>query len=61
MDDSSHDFAVPPLPDRRWLLFADTSKPSPEDVSDPGEERPVDGDRYTVGGRSVVILTSTEH
>ena len=60
MDDAPHDFAIPTLPDRRWLLFADTSKPSPEDISAPGEERPFDGDRYTAAGRSVVIFTSTE-
>jgi len=60
MDDNPHDFAVPPLDDRRWLLFADTAKPSPEDISAPGEERPYDGERYLVPGRSVVILASAD-
>jgi len=60
MDDNPHEFAVPPLDDRRWLLFADTARPSPEDISAPGEERPYDGERYVVSGRSVVILASAD-
>jgi glycogen operon protein len=60
MDDDTHEFAVPPLDDRRWLLFADTAKPSPEDISATGEERPFDGERYPVSGRSVVILASAD-
>jgi isoamylase len=60
MDDATHDFAVPTLPDRRWLLFADTAKPAPEDISSAGDERPFEGDRYPVAGRSVVILASAE-
>ena len=60
MDDNPHEFAVPPLEDRRWLLFADTAKPSPEDISAPGEERQYDGGRYLVSGRSVVILASAD-
>ena len=60
MDDAPHDFAIPTLPDRRWLLFADTSKPAPEDISAPGEERPFEGDRYTAAGRSVVIFMSID-
>jgi glycogen operon protein len=60
MDDDTHEFAVPPLDDRRWLLFADTAKPSPEDISATGEERPFDGERYPVSGRSVVNLASAD-
>jgi isoamylase len=60
MDDNPHEFAVPPLDDRRWLLFADTAKPSPEDISPPGEERPFEEERYLVSGRSVVILASAD-
>jgi glycogen operon protein len=60
MDDAAHDFAVPQLEGRRWEVFADTSKPAPEDILSEGQERPLDGDRYTVSARSVVILTSTE-
>jgi glycogen operon protein len=60
MDDNTHDFAVPQLDDRRWMLFADTAKPSPEDIAEPGEEKPFDGERYTVAGHSVVILASAD-
>jgi glycogen operon protein len=60
MDDNPHEFAVPPLDDRRWLLFADTAKPSPEDISAPGEERPFEEERYLASGRSVVILASAD-
>jgi glycogen operon protein len=60
MDDGAHDFAVPVLEGRRWDVFADTSRPAPEDILSQGEERPLDGDRYTVNARSIVILTSTE-
>jgi len=60
MDDQPHDFAVPVLEDRGWFVFADTDRPSPEDIAAPGEERPFDGDRYTVSGRGVVILASAD-
>jgi len=60
MDDNPHDFAVPPLEDREWLLFADTAKPSPNDIAEPGVEEPLAGDRCTVSGRSIVILASAD-
>jgi glycogen operon protein len=60
MDDNPHDFAVPVLEDRGWFVFADTDRPSPEDIAAPGEERPFDGERYTVSGRSIVILASAD-
>jgi isoamylase len=59
MDDAPHDFAVPQLSDRRWTLFADTAKPSPHDIHPAGECPLIDGDRYPVEGRSIVILAST--
>jgi glycogen operon protein len=60
MDDAPHDFAVPDDDDRRWLLFADTSKPSPGDIAEPGQAVPFEGERYTVEGRSIVILESQD-
>jgi glycogen operon protein len=60
MDDSPHDFAVPAAEGRRWLVFADTAKPSPEDIAEDGEERPFEGERCTVEGRSIVILVSPD-
>jgi glycogen operon protein len=59
MDDAPHDFAVPP--DRRWLAFADTAKASPDDIAEPGQEPPLEGERCTVEGRSIVVLVSQEN
>jgi isoamylase len=39
-----------------WLLVADTSLPSPRDMSDPDEKRLLTSSDYLVGGRSVVVL-----
>jgi isoamylase len=60
MDDSPHDFAVPLDGERRWLRFADTAKPSPEDIFEPGTEPSFDGERCSVEGRSIVILVSPD-
>jgi glycogen operon protein len=60
MDDAPHDFAVPTADGRRWARFADTGRPSPDDIADPGQEQPFDGDRCTVQGRSIVVLTSSD-
>jgi isoamylase len=60
MDDAPHDFAIPTAPDRKWLRFADTAMPSPDDITEIGDEVPHEGDRYTVSGRSIVILVSPD-
>ena len=60
MDDAPHDFAVPPREDSRWTLFADTAKASPDDIAEPGKERPFEGERCAVEGRSIVILVSQD-
>jgi glycogen operon protein len=61
MDDAAHDFAVPDDDeDRRWLVFADTAKASPDDIAEPGQEKPFEGKRCTVEGRSIVILESQD-
>ncbi|HRO91572.1 MAG TPA: alpha-amylase family glycosyl hydrolase, partial [Promineifilum sp.] len=54
-----HTFELPRLQDgRRWHLFADTSRPSPDDIHEPGQERLLRAQRnLPVGPRSVVILT----
>ena len=54
----SHNFELPRLRDgRRWLLFADTFRESPDDIHAPGAERPLRAQRnLAVGPRSVVIL-----
>jgi glycogen operon protein len=58
MDSANHDFAVPD--NVRWGVFSDTSKEPPDDIADLGHERPFVGERYTVEGRSIVILASQE-
>jgi glycogen operon protein len=39
-----------------WLRVADTSLPSPDDITDPGQETQLDSLRYSVRARSVVVL-----
>ncbi len=51
-------FAVPEVQGRKWHHAVDTSKPSPDDIADAGTERPVQSDRVTVNGRSIVVLIS---
>ena len=42
---------------RRWLRFADTSLPSPDDLSEPGREVELkDQNKYAVDSRSIVVL-----
>jgi len=60
MDDKTHDFAVPRDGGRSWLAVADTAKASPDDIAEPGQERPFEDERYAVEGRSIVILSSRE-
>lgn len=51
-------FAVPEVPGRRWHRAIDTSLPSPDDILDLGDERPIGSDRMTVSGRSIIVLIS---
>ena len=53
-----HTFELPRLRDgRRWHLFADTSRPAPDDSCEPGQERLLRAQRnLPAGPRSVVIL-----
>jgi glycogen operon protein len=60
MDDAPHEFAVPQGDDLAWLVFADTSKGSPDDIAEPGQAAVFEGDRCTVEGRSIVILESQD-
>ncbi len=53
------DFELPPIDDRMscgWLRMVDTSLPSPFDISEPGRGIHVDGYRYLVNPRSIVML-----
>ncbi len=53
-------FALPPVPGRRWYRVADTALSAPDDIANPGEEIPVEGDTYRATNRSVVILVSRD-
>ncbi len=52
------EFELPPVAGRTWHRTCDTSLASPEDIADPGREVRIDGDKYVVNGRSVVVLVS---
>jgi glycogen operon protein len=52
------DMAIPEIPGRAWRRAIDTALAAPEDIRPTGTERPVDGARYPVAGRSVVVLLS---
>jgi isoamylase len=41
-----------------WVRVVDTALPAPDDIADPGSEVAISSLQYTVGGRSVVVLTS---
>jgi glycogen operon protein len=60
--DASAEFALPPLPaGRRWHRKADTSQPSPADISPLGGSPRLDQqDHYTVAPQSSVILIATQ-
>jgi isoamylase len=53
-------FELPSHPQgRRWHVFMNTAMPTPEDVWEPGQEPPLQGqDTILVGGRSVVVLVA---
>jgi len=53
------DFELPPMDDKKssgWLRMVDTSLPSPFDVAEAGSGIRVDGNRYLVNPRSIVML-----
>ncbi len=52
------DFELPSLADRRWFRLVSTADSAPNDIADPGTEKPFDGEIYSVEGRSIVILVS---
>ncbi len=52
------EFKIPLCPGRRWYRSVDTALPSPEDISDLGDEVLIEGEGYLVTPRSVVVLIS---
>jgi isoamylase len=53
-----HRFELPQLPPRyKWLEFANTGQAAPHDITTPGQERPLRGQRHLkLGPRAVAIL-----
>jgi isoamylase len=51
-------FELPAIPGRQWFTAVDTSKPSPQDIADAGQEQPCPAAAYQVEGRSVVVLVA---
>jgi pullulanase/glycogen debranching enzyme len=49
-------FQVPSVPGRQWGRVIETLRPSPQDLLEPGRERPITGHRSHVKGRSLVVL-----
>ena len=54
------EFELPPLNGYRWFRFVDTALPSPQDIAETDFETTVQGSRYRVSDRSVVILVSSQ-
>ncbi|TVR05090.1 MAG: glycogen debranching enzyme GlgX [Deltaproteobacteria bacterium] len=56
---------LPPVPgegeDTRWHRAIDTSRPSPEDIHEPGREPRIQGSTLTVPARSVLALTAPDN
>ena len=49
-------FTVPEDAGMKWRRVVDTSKPSPEDILEPGSEPKIDSSKYPVPARSIVVL-----
>jgi len=56
MSDEAADLALPIVPGRRWHRALDTTRPSPEDIMPPAQQRPHPASSYVAGARSVVVL-----
>ena len=56
MSDEAADLALPVVPGRRWHRALDTTRPSPEDIMPPAQQRPHPASSYVAGARSVVVL-----
>jgi glycogen operon protein len=54
----SLDFELPKIEGLRWYRAIDTSLPSPNDISLPENQVPIDDNTYTLTSRSIVVLVS---
>jgi glycogen operon protein len=53
---NDRDFTVPGEQARPWRRVVDTSRPSPEDIVEPGSDPRLEAASYLVRARSVVVL-----
>ncbi|MEW6666502.1 MAG: glycogen debranching protein GlgX [Thermodesulfobacteriota bacterium] len=60
MSEEPLDLPLPEVEGRTWYRAVDTSRPSPEDIPDPGCRIPVGGPTFAVGARSVVVLENQD-
>ncbi len=52
------EFELPAVNGRQWHLAINTAEPSPQDIVNPSDERPIAGSRIRAEGHSVVVLLS---
>jgi glycogen operon protein len=58
MSEESRTVELPSLAGRAWHLAVDTAQPSPADLTEPADQRPIGAERCTAQARSVVVLES---
>jgi isoamylase len=53
----AHEFELPVISGWRWVRVVDTNFDAPDDIAEPGQERPLSAPRhYMVGPRSTIVL-----
>ena len=58
MSEHAHELPLLQLERCAWYRAIDSAEASPNDILDPARQPPVDGNKYPVGPRSVVVLES---
>ena len=56
MNERALDFEIQEGRGGDWACVIDTGRESPDDICEPGAEKPVDGRRYRAGPHSVVVF-----
>jgi len=56
MSDQSISVELPDITARKWCLALDTSLPSPEDIIQPEDQKPLEHSTYQVNNQSVVVF-----
>jgi isoamylase len=60
MSDQEQQLPLPALAGRRWYGAIDTARLAPSDILPAPDQQPVDGQSYSVGARSVVVLEARQ-